>query len=207
MKFSEYTHKNLVNFSIIMAIFSIVSCSTSQQITIKTLPDKSDVKIVDDNGDVTELGTSPITIPSTQIFQGKQFVKLEISKEQFKKENLFLTKPHSSQSVAVSIKLDRTITDDNSIDKQIDSFAFTIAEIQNKIHQKDLDHAEELLTKLIRKYNHLSVPHDLMGNVHYLKGRKSSALKEYIIASSIDPTNFKRKNIIRRIKNDLGQDN
>lgn len=207
MNIRENTRIHLLKLTIILTTFSIVSCSTSQQITIKTLPDKSDVKIIDDNGDVTELGTSPITIPGAQIFQGKQFVKLEISKEQFKKENLFLTKPHGSQSVAVSIKLDRTLADDNSIDKQIDSFAFTIAEIQNKIHQKDLNHAEELLTKLIRKYNHLSVPHDLMGNVHYLKGRKSSALKEYIIASSIDPTNFKRKNIIQRIKNDLGQDN
>lgn len=207
MDFKEHTRNFLVSFSIALALFSSASCSTSQQITIKTLPDKSDVKIIDNNGDVTELGTSPITIPATQIFQGKQFVKLEVSKEQFKKENLFLTKPHSSQSIAVSIKLDRTLADDNSIDKQIDSFAFTIAEIQNKIHQKDLDHAEELLTKLIRKYNHLSVPHDLMGNIHYLKGRKSSALKEYLIASSIDPTNFKRKNIINRIKNDLGQNN
>jgi hypothetical protein len=188
-------------------MITVTSCSVAQQITIKTLPDKSNIKIIDNNGDVTELGTSPISISAQQIFQGKQFVKLEISKEQFKQENIFLTKPHSSQSIDVSIKLNRTLVNDNSIDKKIDNFAFTIAEIQNKIHQKNLSQAEELLRKLIQKYNHLSVPHDLMGNVHYLNGRKSSALKEYLTANSIDPTNFKRKNIIQRIKRDLGQDN
>ena len=190
---------------VLLVILFVNSCASSQQVTIKTLPDKSDVKIIDDNGNVTELGTSPISLSGQQIFQGKQFVKLEISKNKFQKENIFLTKPHSNQSVDLSIKLNRLISDDKNIDKQIDKFAFTIAEIQNKIHQKNLEAAENLTQGILKSYGHLSVPHDLMGNIHYLKGRKSSALKEYKLASSIDPANFQRNNIIRKIENDLGQ--
>ena len=132
----------------IYALINLASCASNQSVNIKTLPDKSNVKLINTNGEVTELGESPLSISHNELFKGNHLIKLQISKDNFKDETLVLTKPHSTQSISLSVKLDRKISNENTSDKKIDKFAFSIAEVQSKIHKKDFSGAKSILSKI-----------------------------------------------------------
>lgn len=193
----------VVSFIIdLFILFTFVACSSSGKLSVKSNPSDATVKVYEQNGDIKEIGRTPLSINFDEVFSRSKNIKLIIEKQNFASEKIILTKPaiQTNYDISLSLIRDESSSSQQETQKKYQIIATRIAEAYEKIQQKNLRAAESILARFLEEFPNISVGYDLLGNVYYIMGDKDAALSQYLKADEINPNNFERKRIIDRLK-------
>ena len=197
-RFENFIYRNIYLVIINLLIFG---CSTTGSLSVKSNPSQAVVKLSGDDGEIRELGKTPLALNFSEVFVNSKNVKLIIEKRNFETEKIIISKPPIKTNYNISVSLIRDSTTDSQIEnqKRLEKVATKVAEALMKIQKKKLREAESLLMRLVDEFPNISVVFDLLGNVYYMMGDKVAAKAQYLKADSINPNNFERKKVIQRL--------
>lgn len=188
-----------MQFYITILIF-LISCGHGK-IDIQSYPDKAEISIVEANGQINDLGQTPVSINMDEIFFSSGAVRLMFSKSGFKDEIVYLTKPSLQTSVKISAKLKESSSAKEIIsNEKLEKISSKVAEAQRHSFSKNYSKAEQILLNMIDEYPDISVPYDLLANIYYITNATNKALYYYQKAKVISPRNAKRDFIINKLK-------
>ena len=189
----------LINLAVVS--FLIFGCSSAGSLSVKSNPSQAVVKLSGDDGEIRELGKTPLALNFSEVFVNSKNVKLIIEKRNFETEKIIISKPPIKTNYNISVSLIRDSTTDSQIEnqKRLEKVATKVAEALMKIQKKKLREAESLLMRLVDEFPNISVVYDLLGNVYYMMGDRVAAKAQYLKADSINPNNFERKQVIQRL--------
>lgn len=188
-----------MQFYITILIF-LISCGHGK-IDIQSYPDKAEISIVEADGQINDLGQTPVSINMDEIFFSNGAVRLMFSKSGFKDEIVYLTKPSLQTSVKISAKLKESSSAKEIIsNEKLEKISSKVAEAQRHSFSKNYSKAEQILLNMIDEYPDISVPYDLLANIYYITNATNKALYYYQKAKVISPRNAKRDFIINKLK-------
>jgi tetratricopeptide (TPR) repeat protein len=193
--------KRMKSFKILLISLVLTSCSTGT-LSLKSTPDKAQVKVVDPDGEIRSLGETPVSIPLNQVFQNGAYVQLIVESSGHNPEKVLLTKPQIETSYNLSFKLNKETQDLDAM-KTIDNLeriAVEIANAQRLMYAKRSEEAETILKRVVDEFPAVSVGYDMLGNIYYMKNDYRQALKYYETALELNPTNLERKRVVEKIK-------
>ena len=170
-----------------------------------TFPDKATVSIQEKNGQIVDLGVTPIELNSSDVFQSQNMAQVILSKEGYLSERLYLSRSDIPTEVSVSQKLKREdVSDQAALNSRIlHSVASKIAEAQRNSFNKNYIKAELLLKQILEDYPELGVGHDLLANIYYLTNSKSKALFHYRKAKQFSDDSVKRDQMIKILEREI----
>ncbi|MBT7608363.1 MAG: hypothetical protein HN576_01315 [Bacteriovoracaceae bacterium] len=197
-RFENFIYRNIYLVIINLLIFG---CSTTGSLSVKSNPSQAVVKLSGDDGEIRELGKTPLALNFSEVFVNSKNVKLIIEKTNYETEKIVISKPPIKTDYNISISMIRDSTTDSQIEtqKKLEKLATKIAEALMKIQKKKFRDAESLLMRLVDEFPNISVVYDLLGNVYYMMGDRVAAKAQYLKADSINPNNFERKQVIQRL--------
>lgn len=205
-------YKNLTIAYLWMVLMS-VSCKTTNEIEIKSNPDKSKVYLIDNSGAKDLIGETPTSISADdRLFRSSSLARISVESEGYESESFILNKHNlpTRDSLVLSLK-DKTIAADSaekceSISSQtMNELASGVAIVQARMAKKEYDVALIKLSSLSAKFPYISVVWDLLGNVYYIEKKYESALEAYEKSLAIDSSNASTANIVNRLKELLGK--
>lgn len=208
-------------FKILLLLIPFLAGCTSGRVSINSVPEKSEVVVVNSSGKQRSLGTTPIVVEAATLFQpGDNSTKLIVQKTGMYRESIVIPrsvlKNHHQISVTLSelekVEIEKIIGEDCK--KHSENFGNTrgdfsklaqgVANIQSLLVKKDYATAESQLTALIATYPFVSVLHALLGNSRFLQRDYAAAGNAYKRALELDPDNIETKNILNRIASFTG---
>lgn len=186
-------------------ILLLLSSCAGEKVKVTTFPDKATVSIQEKNGQIVDLGVTPIELNSSDVFQSQNMAQVILSKEGYLSERLYLSRSDIPTEVSVSQKLKREdVSDQAALNSRIlHSVASKIAEAQRNSFNKNYIKAELLLKQILEDYPELGVGHDLLANIYYLTNSKSKALFHYRKAKQFSDDSVKRDQMIKILERDL----
>ncbi len=205
-------YKNLTVAYLWIVLVSL-SCKTTNEIEIKSNPDKSKVYLIDSSGAKDLIGETPTYISADdRLFRSSSLARISVEQEGYEAESFIINK-HSlptRDSLVLSLK-DKSIAEDatsrcESISSQnMNELASGVAIVQARMAKKEYDVALIKLSSLSAKFPYVSVIWDLLGNVYYIEKKYDSALEAYEKSLNIDSSNASTANMVRRLKEILGK--
>jgi len=174
-------------------------CSGAGVVNLKTIPSSANIKVLNNGGEITDLGVSPLNASTEKLFSNSNYVQLLIEKEDFKPERIVITRPYLDTNFDLSVELKQAINNSKS-NENLEKVSIKIAEVYRKIQSKELSNAYSDLKELQVEFPRLSVVNDLLGNISYLNGNYEQAKEFYLKADSIQPNNFERAAILKKIQ-------
>lgn len=174
-------------------------CSGAGVVKINTIPNNADIKIIENSGEITPIGTSPHSLSVSELFTRSNYIQILVEKDNYESERVILTRPYLSTNFDLSFDLERSASPNKS-GKDLEEVSIEIAQVYKKIQSKDFTSAESELKSLQKKYPRLSVVNDLLGNISYLNGNYEQAKDYYLKAASIQPNNYERSAILKKIE-------
>ncbi len=195
---------NYFYFVITIALIAFTGCA-GESIKVSTFPDKVTVSIEESNGQIVDLGESPIELETKDVFQSSNIANIILSKEGYQSERLYLSKSDIPTEISISQKLKRENNNNQSIlnSKTINEVSSKIAEAQRNSFKKNYVKAELLLKQVLEDFPELGVGHDLLANIYYLTNAKSKALFHYKRADQFSDSSVKRDQMIKLIEKEL----
>jgi tetratricopeptide (TPR) repeat protein len=191
-----------MKYILLIFCFLLVACGHGK-LEFQTFPNQVDVSVVEADGQIKKLGSTPVTVSQSDINFSKGLVKLHFNKPGFREEVIYLTKPSLQSDIKISANLQEASSAKEIISNQrLEKLSNKIAEAQKFTHSKNYKRAETVLLQLIEEYADISVPYDLLANIYYLSGNSNKALYYYEKASGLAPGNSQREFVIRKIKNE-----
>jgi len=188
----------------IFLIFILVSCGHGK-VEFQSFPDKVDVSVVEGDGQIKNLGLTPLDIDMNKVFFNDGAVKLMFTKPGYRDEVVYLTKPAITSDVKISTKMQEANSAKEIISNQkLEKLSNKVAEAQRYSYSKNYKRAETILLALIDEYPEISVPYDLLANIYYLSNNTNKALFFYEKAKGINPGNPQRDYLINKLKRDAG---
>ena len=190
---------------LLIFVLSLIGCSGSGMLSVKTNPSVATVKLSDESGEIREIGNTPLSVNFNEVFAGSKNIKVIIEKGNFESEKIILTRPEIKTDYNLSVDLKRDRSAESQIEnlKTLEKVAKNIAEVLKKIQERRFKDAEGQLLRFIEEYPSISVSYDLLGNVYYMMGDRQAARAQYLKADSINPNNFERKRIIQRLSSEM----
>jgi tetratricopeptide (TPR) repeat protein len=193
------------NYFTLLIMLSFFGCAQPSLVSIKSTPSAAVVKAVGVDGDIKELGETPLNISSFELFQNKDVLKIIIEKKDFLSEQILLVRPNYPADVRISSNLKRSENAAKDLGLQkLESLTTKLGRVQNNIYQKNYNEGLALLKELEREHSGLSILYDLQGNIAYLQGDFKQAERMYSQADEINPMNPDRAKILRRLKSLTG---
>ncbi len=194
--------KYLIMISMMISI--LLSCS-SGQLNISTVPEKVSVKIREEDGQIRDLGTSPVKMESSDFFKASNYIQLVLSKDGYDNEKIVLIKPPLDGSISLSVEL---IKSSSGVEKalssaELEKLATLVASSQQLFYAKKYSETEVSLKKLIAEFPDVSLSYDLLGNVYYLQNQREKALGMYKRADQISPRNIERNRMIDKLQQEF----
>lgn len=180
----------------------LFSCSSYSLIRIKTNPENAQISLRTSDGEMKVLGRGNIEMSSQQFFSlGSRMAKLEVTKENYKTQSLYVVQGKAAESYEIFVKLDREMEDARSseIRTRMEKLGKLLAKASNAIHSRRYSEAEITLNNLASEYSSISVVYDLLGNLNYLQKNMKAALGYYQRSYEINPENIETKNMIDRL--------
>ena len=189
---------------LLIFVLSLIGCSGSGMLSVKTNPSAATVKLSDESGEIREIGNTPLSVNFNEVFAGSKNIKVIIEKGNFESEKIILTRPEIKTDYNLSVDLKRDRSAESQIEnlKTLEKVAKNIAEALKKIQERRFKDAEVQLLRFIEDHPSISVSYDLLGNVYYMMGDRQAARAQYLKADSINPNNFERKRIIQRLSSE-----
>lgn len=187
----------------LMLLFLLNSCSTTSKVKITSSPDKAEVKVTTNDGETKSLGVTPLELAGKDIYSSASRMSvINISKDGFESQNVFIAQESSLESYNINIKL-RTKSDDiksQDVKSRQEKLAKNIAMSNNLINKKRYDEAERVLTSLTDDFPYVSVSYDLLGNIAFLKRDFRAAINYYEKSFQLNPENSETKTMIDKLK-------
>ncbi|WP_372654999.1 tetratricopeptide repeat protein [Halobacteriovorax sp.] len=174
------------------------ACSGTGIVKIKTVPNSATIKIIKNDGEITDLGTSPLNASVSEVFKNSKYIHLLIEKDNYRQERVVLSRPYLDTTFDLSIKLNEYLNN-NKFEENLEKVSIKIAEVYRKIKGGELSSAYKDLKSLQEEFPKLSIVNDLLGNISYMNGNYEEARKFYIRADAIQPNNFERAAILKKI--------
>jgi len=182
-----------------LTFFLFWGCSGAGVVEIKTNPSNALIKVINKGGEISEIGTSPHRGSLGEFFAQSNYVELVVEKEEFDSQRVILARPYLETDFNLSFDLKKS-SNRNSDDHTLERVSIKIAEIYRKIQVKDFSNAVIDLRELRSKHPNLSIVHDLLGNISYLSGNYEEAKSYYLKAASLQPNNYERSAILKKIE-------
>ena len=193
---------NCKNYFNLFVLFTFFSCSSGGTLNVKTIPSEASVKLIEMDGEIRELGKSPVTIPINTIFPKSKFIQLIIEGKEHLPERVVLTKPLVETDINLSLDLKKKNVVVNS-DKALEKATVKVAEAYREITKGEYREAERLLITLRDEFPNLSIVYDFLGNISYIERKYNKAKVYYQKANEINPNNFERKVILNKLNKRL----
>lgn len=73
-------------------ILLLLSSCAGEKVKVTTFPDKATVSIQEKNGQIVDLGVTPIELNSSDVFQSQNMAQVILSKEGYLSERLYLSR-------------------------------------------------------------------------------------------------------------------
>lgn len=189
-------------FVITLSVLVLASCA-SPGIRVYSEPGEVDVFLVQANRAPKKIGVTPLNLDERDFDWGQNNgVQLKFVKDGYKTESIVLpkTKLPSNSSVHALMEKDESNLACQAQGEALRKVAEAVAKSQNFIYKKQFDRAESLLQNLSLDYPNVSVIHDLLGNVYYLRKDLNRSLEAYRRSDTIWPNNIETKRMIRRLE-------
>ncbi|HLE10537.1 MAG: hypothetical protein A2504_14265 [Bdellovibrionales bacterium RIFOXYD12_FULL_39_22] len=188
----------------LLLVVTLTSCS-SGLLNISTVPEKVSVKIREEDGQIRDLGLTPVRMDSSDFFKGNNFVQVILSKEGYDNEKIVLIRPSLEGSITLSVEM---LKGGGSVKEALSSvelerLATLIASSQQFFYAKKYSEAENSLKKLIIEFPDVSLSYDLLGNIYYLQNQHEKALGMYRRADEISPRNIERNRMIDKLQQEF----
>ena len=180
-----------------------MACAQSE-LVIQSIPSEAEVSVIDEEGGIRGLGKTPLKLPSSEMFRsGVVFSQLQLTKENYETKSFVVSKSSVPTSYEISVNLKKNATDPKSLEanSRNEKVAQQIALANNFIISKKFFEAEQLVSRFIQDYPHISVGYDYMGNIHYLKKDYKKALYYYEKGLVLNPENLETKDMVTKLKN------
>lgn len=185
---------------LLLSIFILTGCSHGS-IDFQSFPNKVSVSVVESDGQIKKLGQTPLKVNSDNIFFNNGAVKLMFTKEGYRDEVVYITKPALKSDIKISTNMQEANSAKEIISNQkLEKISNKVAEAQKYSFAKNYQRAENILLNIIDEYPDISVPYDLLANIYYLSNDMNKALYYYEKAKNIAPGNTKRDYIINKLK-------
>lgn len=181
----------------------LVSCAKSELI-IQSIPAEAEVSVIDDDGKIKSLGKTPLKIPSGDVFKsGKGFSQIQVTKDNYEAQNFVMGKSSIPTNYEVSVNLKKSASDPKALEmnSKNEKIAQQIALANSYIMSKKFLEAEQLVSRFVQDYPHISVGYDYMGNIQYLKKDYKKALYYYEKGLTLNPENLETKEMVTKLKN------
>ncbi len=181
----------------------LTACSSPRGVSIQSYPEKATVFVETASGDTKSLGETPLQIKDADIFdRNSGMSQLQISKDGFETQKVFLAKNNDRDSFEVSVKLKQQGVDlksEKTKDRQ-EQLAKSLARISNLMNKKKYEDAERLLSQMTSDFPHVSVAWDFLGNISYLRHDYKSAQNFYRRSLAINPENSETRQMIEKLE-------
>lgn len=185
----------------IVFLFIFISCAHNK-VDIESYPSKTTISLIESNGQVKEIGQTPLIIDLDKLFQDEKLIKLNFSKDGHKDQVVYLNKPQIKSRISISANLEKNNSASEIIsNEKMQELSSKVAEAQKYSFKKNYRKAEKILLDVIEDYPNISVPYDLIANIYYLSNESEKALYFYKKAKNLNPGNAQRDYIITKLKN------
>lgn len=186
----------------VLALFFAASCASPSLVGINSYPENSQVYVKTKEGEVKEIGKTPLSLSRSEIFSyGSGISALEFRKDGYETEKIVLADNGRTDSYDVSVKLsEKRLETKEDNNKALEILAKGLAKSLHLTMKKDYDKAQIVLESLIQNYPSVSVCHDLLGNIFFLKHENNLALQSYEKSLMIYPDNIETKQMVQRLK-------
>lgn len=192
-----------MKYLFLLFLLLTVSCGHGK-LEFQSFPEKVAVSVVEGDGQIKRLGTTPLEVDLNKIFFNDGAVKVRFTKEGFRDEVVVLSKPAIRSNVKISTNMKEASSAKEIISNQkLEKISNKIAEAQKYSFNKQYKRAEVLLLDLIEEYPEVSVPYDLLANIYYLSNNTSKALFFYEKAKVLSPSNAQRDYLINKLKREV----
>lgn len=174
----------------------------SQAFRVDSDPAGADVFISSQGQTPRKLGVTPYVIQSGDQGDKSQALHVTVSKDSYGSESVLLPPAAMGRSGGLFVKLDgfKLPAACQNQEAALEKVARGVAESQYQIKLKNLDQAERSLNTLVTEYPNVSVLHDLIGNVHFLRKDIDRALASYRRSQAIAPNNTETGRMIKRLE-------
>ena len=135
LKFSVFHLSAVLSLQLYFSSCSLVG-TKQNNIQIESLPAGATITSVSDNGQVTTLGTTPLTISEQKLFNNSNFVQLQASLPGYKDNTIHVPKLDRLNQAALTFKLSEQSFTDSKKTEQFTDLINEIARVQSLIHQK-----------------------------------------------------------------------
>ncbi len=187
--------------SLLGFMFLLAACQ-SQSLKIESEPAGADVLVSVQGQSPRKVGVTPYVLQAGEQGDRSQPMQLMISKDGFGAESILLPPSAVGRSGSVFMKLDHSKLPAACVNLEaaLEKVARGVAEAQYQIKLKNLDQAERQLGQLVAEFQNVSVLHDLLGNVYYLRKEIDKALASYRRSQAIAPNNSETGRMIKRLE-------
>lgn len=181
---------------------ALTSCASSS-LRVSSNPEGADVTVIARDRAPIKVGKTPIELNAQntpELFSDS--LQIQISREGHSPLSVLVPKLALGATGRVNANLQETMLPKECL-AQTDSLsevARGIAEASGLIQRKRLDEASLVLQGLASKFGSVSVLHDLLGNVYFLKKDLSRALDSYEKSNLLSPNNPQTVRMINRIQ-------
>lgn len=187
----------------LIALLVLTSCGHGK-LEFQSFPEKVDVSVVESDGQIKNLGETPLNVDMDQILFGDGAVKLLFTKAGYRDETVYLSKPALRANIKISTNMKEASSAKEIISNQkLEKLSNKVAEAQKYTYSKNYKRAEGILLNLIDEYPEVSVPYDLLANIYYLSNNTSKALFFYEKAKGLSPSNTQREYLINKLKREI----
>lgn len=183
-------------------ILLLVSCASNGKVKILTNPEGVSVARIS-NGESQVIGKTPFDVNSSELFEnGSPIEHLILSKEGFEEKTIVITESRLGENYDISVKMNpiqiSSLGEDSALKQE--KLAIGIAKANGLISKKRLDEAQIVLNGLIQEFDKVSVCHDLLGNIYYLKRDLKQAYFHYKKSLQLNPDKIETQQIVQKLK-------
>jgi tetratricopeptide (TPR) repeat protein len=184
------------------AILLFLTACQSQSFRVDSEPAGADVFISSQGQTPRKLGVTPYAIQASDQGDKTQAIQVIVSKDGSGSESVLLPPAAMGRAGGMFVRLESMKVPISCQNQEValEKVARGVAESQYQIKIKNLDQAERTLNALAAEYANVSVLHDLLGNVHFLRKDIDRALSSYRRSQAIAPNNSETTRMIKRLE-------
>jgi tetratricopeptide (TPR) repeat protein len=204
MKKEKTMQPNSFVMTLILGLF-LGACSTSSY-RIQSSPSEAEVTFIFANGSQKQAGKTPVMIPASEVNPNREAFKIELKKEGYVNESLFILDSPFAKTIetSVTLKTKEAAPGVKGLEESLDKIASAVADIQKDIQVKNYEFALTKLNHQIAEHPDVATFYSLSANVHYLEKRFDRALSLYKKALSLNPTHTDVQKMITKIESFSG---
>lgn len=189
---------------VLSILSSLVAGCASNTLQVRSTPDGADVSLVAQDGSVSKLGKTPLTLDSgTNMALLSSVTQVRVSKEGFLTQSAVvpsLGDLGGSGSLQFNLSETELPKVCSAQDDDLNELARNIAEGSALIQKRRFSDAAQLFQSLAVKFPSVATVYDLLGNAYYLQKDFVKALAAYRRSHSISPNNSSAAKMIAKLE-------